>query len=110
MQFLRTLFWILITVVVVVFSIQNWKTVDIALSSIHIEFNLPVLLIATFLTGLLPTLIVNRMARWRLLRRLETAERALQQIAAPAAPPQPAAEGRLLPPGSVPSAVPPGVS
>ena len=112
MQFLRTLFWVLITVVAVVFSIQNWKQVEISLSGIMIDIKLPLLLLITFLLGLVPMLILHRTSKWQLRRRVETAERALQQVtmaSPPSSPPvSPVGEARRLPPGAVPGAVPPG--
>lgn len=83
MQFLRTLFWVLITVVVVVFAIQNWKQVEISLSGIVVGIKLPLLLLVMFLIGFLPMLVVHRTGQWQLRRRLDTAERALQQVTMP---------------------------
>ena len=111
MQFLRTLFWVLITAVVVVFAIQNWKQVDISLSGITVEIKLPLLLLLVFLIGFVPMLIISRTGQWQLRRRLDTAERALQQ-AAMSSPTEPTATvadagPRLLP---SPNAMPPGAA
>ncbi|MGF7147764.1 putative integral membrane protein [Sphingomonas zeicaulis] len=111
MQFLRTLFWVLVTAVVVVFAIQNWKQVDISLSGITVEIKLPLLLLLVFLIGFVPMLVISRTGQWQLRRRLDTAERALQQVAMspPTEPTATAAEAepRLLP---SPLPVPPGAA
>lgn len=111
MQFLRTLFWVLVTAVVVVFAIQNWKQVDISLSGITVEIKLPLLLLAVFLIGFVPMLVVSRTGQWQLRRRLDTAERALQQSAMPSPTETTASaaetEPRLLP---APNALPPGAA
>lgn len=109
MQFLRTIFWVMLAVVAVVFSLGNWTPVTLELwGNVQVDSKLPVLLIGAFLLGLLPMLIIHRASRWRLRKRLETAERALNEIrGVPAAP----AESReSIPPASVPTAVPPGVA
>lgn len=111
MQFLRTLFWIVIAVLVALFCYNNWTPVTVRLwSGLQLDSKLPVLLFAAFLLGLLPMLAIYRASRWRLKRRLESIERTLADIrgatvpdAAPAPPPS-------IPPASVPTAVPPGVS
>ncbi|AHE53865.1 lipopolysaccharide assembly protein LapA domain-containing protein [Sphingomonas sanxanigenens] len=111
MQFLRTLFWVLVTAVMVVFAIQNWKQVDISLSGITVEIKLPLLLLAVFLIGFLPMLVVSRTAQWQLRRRLDTTERALQQaVMSPPTEPTanaPDATPRLLP---SPTPAPPGAA
>lgn len=95
MQFLKTLFWVILAVAIVIFSLRNWTVVTLSLwSGLRLDAKLPVLLILAFLAGLLPTLAVLQATRWRLRRRLEAAERALADVrlaeqAAPA--PTPAA-------------------
>ncbi|WP_156678666.1 lipopolysaccharide assembly protein LapA domain-containing protein [Sphingomonas profundi] len=78
MQFLRTLFWVVVAVIAVIFSVRNWTPVTIHLwGGIDADVKLPVMLLVAFAVGLLPPLILYRATRWRLRRRLETAERAL---------------------------------
>jgi uncharacterized integral membrane protein len=92
MQFLKTLFWVLVAVVAVVFAMRNWTVVPIALwGGLEVDAKLPVLLLAAFLIGLLPPLVVHRATRWSLRRRLEAAERALAETRAAAVPPPVAA-------------------
>ena len=109
MQFLKTLFWIVIAVLVALFSYNNWTIVPVRLwDGLILETKLPVLIIGAFLIGLLPVLILHRATRWRLKRRIESHERALADLRAPTVAPAPPAE--TLPPSAAPIAVPPGVA
>lgn len=120
MQFLKTLFWFLLAMLVVVFSFGNWTTVPIKLwAGLQADVNLPLLLVTTFLAGLFPVLLYHHAVRWRLKQRLNTAERALVDLrgtmaaatARPAPVEAPLIDDELtIPPASVPTAVPPGVA
>jgi lipopolysaccharide assembly protein A len=106
MQFLKTLFWVVIAVLAVIFSYNNWMPVTITLwSGVLLDTRLPVLLLATFLLGLVPYFILHRATRWSMRRKLENAERALAETRMPASPDYSGA----LPPAAAPIAVPPGV-
>lgn len=85
MQFMRTAFWVVIAVAIALFAKANW---DIAPSysgrvpvklwaDIILEIRLPVLIVVAFLLGLLPMWGFARVSRWRIQRRLESAEQAL---------------------------------
>jgi putative membrane protein len=79
MQFLKILFWCLLAFVAALFTFGNWNTVSIQLfGGLVMEVNLPLLLLVTFLLGLLPTLAWQSVVRWRLRQRLAAAERALE--------------------------------
>lgn len=113
MQFLRTLFWIVIAVLIALFSYHNWTPVTVSLwSGLRLDSKLPVLIIAAFLLGMVPTLLLYQATRWRLRRRLESAERQLAALRDPPVTVEPIASDavRSIPPASVPTAVPPGVS
>ncbi|HEX8064273.1 MAG TPA: hypothetical protein VF535_13790 [Allosphingosinicella sp.] len=85
MQFLKTLFWIALTVVLVLFAKANWNAVTLKLwGGLEADVKLPVLVLAAFLVGFLPTFIIYRARLWSLRRRLEPAER--QVSVAPARP------------------------
>lgn len=78
MQFLKTLFWIVVTVIAVAFAFKNWTPVTVLLwGNIVVDVKLPILLAVAFLLGMLPMFILHRASRWRLRRKLENAERAL---------------------------------
>lgn len=117
MQFLKSLFWILLAVVIAVFAIGNWTMVPIRLwAGLIAEINLPLLLILTFLAGLIPTLLYHHAVKWRMRQKLATAERAMADlrsaVSAAVAPPAPLLDpGDTTPaPASIPTAVPPGVA
>jgi lipopolysaccharide assembly protein A len=64
-----------------------------------------VLMLVTFLLGLVPMLIVHRATRWTLRRRLDSANRALTETAV-----LPSTIRDVPPPGATPFAPPPGVA
>ena len=76
MQFLKTLFWVLIAVVVVLFASRNWSDVTLSLwGDIQADIKLPVLLGITFLIGFLPTWLILRARVWSHRRRIDAMER-----------------------------------
>jgi uncharacterized integral membrane protein len=76
MQFLKTLFWVLIAVVVVLFASRNWSDVTLNLwGDIQADIKLPVLMLIVFLTGFLPTWLILRARIWSLRRRADAMER-----------------------------------
>jgi hypothetical protein len=76
MNFLKTLFWVVVTAVAVVFSVNNWSPIfPIQLwGGFVADTRVPVLMIGSFLLGLLPMLIIHRARLWSLRRRLATLE------------------------------------
>ncbi|WP_380878988.1 hypothetical protein ACFB49_19710 [Sphingomonas sp. DBB INV C78] len=114
MQFLRTLFWVVIAVIAVIFATRNWNTVTINLwGGLQADVKLPVLIFGAFLVGLLPPWILHRTTRWTLRRRIDSAERALAEARGYEPAPTPATGSssviNVVPaPSTVP--VPPAVS
>ena len=87
MQFLKTLFWIALTVVLVLFAKANWNAVTLKLwGGLEADVKLPVLVLFAFLLGFLPTFILDRTRLWGLKRRLEPGERHVAAVPPPAAP------------------------
>ena len=90
MQFLKTLFWVVLAVIAVLFAKANWLNIELRLwGGLVADVKLPVLLLGFFLLGFLPTLVVHRARLWSLRRRLEPLERnatALPPTATVAAP------------------------
>ena len=90
MNFLKTLFWVVVAVSIAIFATRNWGDVTVNLwGDLQADIKLPILLIATFLIGFLPPFFILRGKLWNLRRRLAIAERP----PVPAAPPQPSPEG-----------------
>jgi uncharacterized integral membrane protein len=89
MQFLKILFWIILTVMVVLFADANWKSIEVRLwGGLIADAKLPILLFLAFLLGFLPTLAVYRTKMWALRRRLEPLERSAAPVpVAPVVPP-----------------------
>ena len=84
MQFLKTLLWILVAVLVAIVAGNNWRDVTIDLwSNLQADIKIPLLLLAIFLLGFLPTWLVMRGKIWRIERR-----NAVDVPPIPAAPPQ----------------------
>lgn len=80
MQFLKTLFWVMIAVIAVIFSYRNWTPVTIHLwGGLEADIKLPILMLIAFLVGFLPWYILHKATRWRLHRRLDAAQRALSE-------------------------------
>ena len=76
MQFLKTLFWVLIAVLVALFSFRNWFDVTVNLwGDIQAYIKLPILLLIVFLIGFLPTWFLMRTRIWSHRRRIEAMER-----------------------------------
>jgi uncharacterized integral membrane protein len=91
MQFLKTLFWVALAVILVLFSSVNWTPVTIKLwGGLEADVKLPALVLISFLLGFLPMLIVHTARVWTLRRRLDAHERQAAAIALPTpAPPHP---------------------
>ena len=93
MQFLKTLFWVALAVILVLFAHVNWNPVTIELwGGLQADIKLPVLVLISFLVGFVPMLIVHQARMWTVKRRLEALERqatAAAMVAAPAATPSP---------------------
>ena len=76
MQFVKTLFWVLVAVVAVLFTSWNWHPVTVNLwANLQADIKLPVLLFIAFLLGWLPTWLIVRARLWSLQRRFEALER-----------------------------------
>ena len=81
MQFLKILFWCLLSFVVAIFTYGNWSWVTVHLwGGLDAEVNLPALLLLTFLAGMIPTWLYYRTMRWRLTQRLTSAERVITDL------------------------------
>ncbi|MDL2339830.1 MAG: hypothetical protein QFB89_00710 [Pseudomonadota bacterium] len=76
MQFLKTLLWVLVAVVVALFASRNWVPVTLSLwGDIQADIKVPLLLLLMFLLGMVPTWAIMQGKVWAMKRRLEALER-----------------------------------
>ena len=102
MSFLKTLFWIVVAVIVALFCFNNWTVVDVNLwNGLILETKLPILLAVFFLLGLVPPLLLWQAARYRLRRRMAS------ETNVAAAPVTPLATEPMGPAGPI-TTMPPG--
>ncbi|CAN5384308.1 hypothetical protein BH10PSE14_BH10PSE14_32480 [soil metagenome] len=107
MQFLKILFWCLLAFVAAIFTIGNWTNVPIHLwGGLIADVNLPLLLLITFLAGLLPTMLYFTTVRWRLRNRLSTTERAVNDLRGALSTPAPVLVPDAEPDAPVPPPIP----
>ncbi|QNM83154.1 hypothetical protein H8M03_01990 [Sphingomonas sabuli] len=66
MRFLKTLFWVVLAVVITLCAANNWRDVTIDLwGNLRADVKLPVLLAVVFLFGMVPTWLAYRAKLWR---------------------------------------------
>lgn len=100
MSFLKTLFWIVVAVIVALFCFNNWTVVGVNLwNGLILETKLPILLGFFYLLGLIPPLLLWQAARYRLRRRAQSETGFV--VMPPPTPPETAPAGPI-------STVPPG--
>ena len=76
MNFLKTLFWVVISVFLAIFATRNWADVTINLwGNLQADVKLPILIFLSFLIGFIPPVLILRGRIWRLKRKLSIAER-----------------------------------
>lgn len=84
MQFLKTLFWVVLAVFVAIIARNNWTDVTINLwGSLQADIKLPLLVLLALLLGFLPPFLILRARLWSAKRRLLTVQ---NQPAPPADP------------------------
>lgn len=92
MQFLRTLFWVVLAVFLAIIAVKNWTDVTINLwASLQADIKLPLLVALAALAGFFPTFLWLRTRIWSLRRRLALHEPA---VPVPPAPPAVPVENR----------------
>ena len=82
MQIVRTVVWVLVLVVVLLFTLGNWDqqvTVRIWQNLVW-DTRLPAVVIVSFLLGMLPMWLLLRGTSWRLNRRISHLEQATRTM------------------------------
>ncbi|MEO6114550.1 MAG: hypothetical protein ABIP07_08910 [Sphingomicrobium sp.] len=96
MNFLKTVFWVVIAVSLAIFANRNWSDVTVNLwGNLQADVKLPVLLALVFLLGLLPPMLILRGRLWQLNRRLMVAERPVIEPVPAAPAPRPVDEDAI---------------
>ena len=99
MAIVRTIFWVLVAVVLVLFAINNWQPVEVRIwNSLVLETKLPALVIGAFLIGLVPMWALHRTQRWRLRRRISGLEATISRPNTIAEIPAPPPGAQPIPP------------
>ena len=107
MQIVRTIAWVLLLVVLLVFSINNWNPVEVTIwDGLVLETKVPALVVLAFLLGLVPMWLLHQATRWRLQRRIAGLESAARAAAMPAPPATPIPMAGAAPPSPAPDAPP----
>ena len=83
MQIVRTIAWVALFAVLLIFTIGNWdqRVVVRIWEGIVWETRLPAVVIVSFLLGLLPVWALHRATKWRMQRRIRTVENAARNVA-----------------------------
>ena len=111
MRFLRTVFWAALALVGVTFAWVNWRPVTISLwSDILVDTPLPMLMLGSFLLGLVPMIVLHRTTRWLLRRRLDMTRRELDERRAAVGGADAEASPGAVPVGGALVVPPPGVA
>ena len=97
MQIIRTIVWVLVIVVLLLFSLNNWTPVEIKIwEGLILETKLPALVLIAFVLGLAPMWLRAKAGKWRLNRRINALENSVKANAAPAPPAPPLATSTQL--------------
>lgn len=92
MQIIRTATWVILLVALLLFSVNNWTTVEVKIwEGLLLETKLPALVILAFLLGLLPMWLLHKGARWRWSRRISALENTVKAVAPSPSTPVPTA-------------------
>ena len=89
MQIIRTIVWVLITIVLVAFIAINWEKVPVNFwplddgSYLHFEWPVGFIALIFFVLGMLPMWLLSKAKRWRLKRRINALENSVRANAAP---------------------------
>lgn len=84
MHVIRTVVWVLLIVVLLLFSYNNWNPVVVKIwEGLLLETQMPVLVATSFLLGLVPMWLLSKASHWRLTRRINALESSMRAAAAP---------------------------
>lgn len=87
MQFIKILLWVLLLVGSFIFWWTNEARTTLDLGAAVVEARTSTFVLLAFLIGYLPTWLLLRGSKWRLMRRIKTLEAAARPAPAPAPAP-----------------------
>jgi uncharacterized integral membrane protein len=100
MQIVRTIVWVLLLVILLIFSINNWNPVEVKIwEGLVLETKVPALVVISFLLGLLPMWLLHRITAYSARRKITSLQTAARTAAVtPVTPPvDPAADPLIAP-------------
>jgi lipopolysaccharide assembly protein A len=87
MQFLRTLFWVILAVFLAIMARNNWSDVTLNLwGNLQLDIKVPLLIAIAFLAGFVPPFVILRGRLWTLKRRMAVQGGPAELLANPPAP------------------------
>jgi lipopolysaccharide assembly protein A len=96
MQIVRTIVWVLLLIVLLIFSINNWNPVEVKIwEGLVLETKIPALVVISVLLGLLPMWLLHRITAYSARRKISSLESAVRTV--PVAPSEPVAEPVVVP-------------
>jgi putative membrane protein len=96
MQIVRTIVWVLLLIVLLIFSINNWNPVEVKIwEGLVLETKIPALVVISFLLGLLPMWLLHRITAYSARRKITSLQTAALTASAPAVAPP--AEPAMVP-------------
>jgi uncharacterized integral membrane protein len=96
MAVLRTIVWVLISILLVAFIAMNWTPVRVniwPLEQGYLYFDWPIgfVALASFVLGMTPMWLLHRAHRWRSARRIAALENSVRAASVPVSVPPPTA-------------------
>ncbi len=77
MRFLQILLWVILLILIIIFSVNNWTPITISIwGGLLIDTKLPVLMVGSFLIGFFPLYLWYRITKWRLNRKVNKVQNA----------------------------------
>ena len=96
MQIVRTIVWVLLLIVLLIFSINNWTPVEVKIwEGLVLETKIPALVVISFLLGLLPMWLLHRITAYSARRKITSLQTAALTASAPTVAPP--AEPAMVP-------------
>ena len=88
MQIVRTIVWVLLLVILLIFSINNWNPVEVKIwEGLVLETKIPALVVISFLLGLLPMWLLHRITAYSARRKITSLQTAALTASARAVAP-----------------------